>query len=225
MNKKIIGLILVMTGLLVACGNGKGLDTNQNSHGETQSDTQNKSATTYDNSDVMKKINKGAFLKPSDSYVYQGIKYTIHSMELTKELGNHPKDKVNYLTDDVDANGNYTGTSDFFWVTLTIENTTKKTIEVSPSSNRIAEINEKGYGATSGDAIYMSPCEQGRSPAEEYLCSLKAGESREEEIGYLFTEDDSFQKNNLYYEIGSTGSDINNPDNRFYKLGDFTNAK
>ena len=179
-------------------------------------------AITYE--DETKKV-IGDNLKTVDNVIeFENISYKILKMSVDKKIGKHDKSKINYLTDEVDEQGNLLGENRFIWLELMVENTTDAEQEVVVNSNVFYGISDSMVIVEAdAEAVYISPEEKNRRPSERFHCLLKPKESRKLELGYII--DRKSVKGTLYYGIGSSGSDIDDVNNKFINVEEYWHEK
>lgn len=181
-----------------------------------------KKGETYENK-TMKALDDN-LMNANSEVIKDGIAYKITNMTSGKELGNHDMEQVNYLTDEVDKQGNLLGTYRFIWIELTVENKNDEKREVEVNSNNFYGISDAGIIAETGaEGVYISPEEDNRRPSERFHCLLQAGEKRNLELGYLI--DVNNVKSALYYGIGNSGSELEDVNNKFLNVEEFWNEE
>ena len=151
-----------------------------------------------------------------DVVLYDEIAYKINNAKITQSLDNRDKDKVNYLTDEVDEQGNLLGDNQFVWIQLEVENQSNEAKEIVLNSNTFYNITEENKTVeASAEAVYISQIEEGRQPNQSFHCLLQPQEKRELEIGYILFEN---LEGDLYYGVGNGGSSIEDVNNKFIRI-------
>ena len=177
---------------------------------------------TYENE--VKKVRKDNLKTVEDMVEVDHISYKINKMTVSQELGDHKKEDVNYLTDETDAQGNLLGNNRFIWLELTIKNESDTEQTVIVNSNLFYGISEdQVIVEADAEAVYIKPQEKNRPLNESFYCELQPGGERELEVGYVI--DRETVKGTLYYGIGSSGSDIDQIDNKFINVEEYWDEK
>lgn len=174
--------------------------------------------------DEIKSVLKDNKLNWNDSVTIDGISYQIQNISIGKELENHNKDDINYLTDEVDENGNFLGTNRFIWMDVKIRNTGNEKKEVIVNSNNFYSISKDNVITETGaEAVYIDQDEKESNPAEHFHCDLNGGEERTITLGYWI--DTRNVNGTFYYGIGNSGSSIDDVNNKFLNVEEFWNEK
>ena len=235
MKSKITVISLLICGLLSGCSSSQGQKgdiTKQPGIQEGQGDNQPDGSqedfhpTVYeDDIFYIKKDN----IVPIDTTVeYEGIRYHIDNISVTKERGKHDKEKINYLTDEVNENGDFIGSKRFVWINFTVENILDKENEINMNGFEVCQISNadgKVVAILGGEGVYINPIEKGRKPREEFDLSLKQKESRTVEAGYMIELEELDENKDCKFCIllGEGGSELGEVDNKFWDLGDYWN--
>lgn len=150
-----------------------------------------------------------------------GCIWTVSSMELTKSLGRRSKDDINYWGEETDDPGNLIGAQSYLFVTVSCKNSSGSTKEVLLNSNSLVAMDGTGQLLETGsEARYISKKQDGNGSSEKaFHYVLEDGEETGLiEIGYIL-EDSAFDSGNkLYYCVGTQGSQLGNPENRYIEV-------
>lgn len=218
-----IGLVFcILTGCsLTNEGTQHNIDSNEKTNKTVKSENDS-NAVTYE--DETKKVIEDNLKTVNNAIEVDNISYKIIKMSVSKKLGEHNKSQVNYLTDEVDKQGNLLGENRFIWLELMVENKTDVQQEIVVNSNVFYGISDDMVVVEAdAEAAYISPVENNRPPSERFHCLLKANEKRKLEIGYII--DRKSVKGTLYYGIGSSGSDIDDVNNKFINVEEYWDEK
>ena len=211
-------LFFGIAGVIAGCASFGG--RNSNSSGSDAGYTDN--PVVYE--DEVKKVRKDNLKTVEDMVEVDHISYKINKMTVSQELGDHKKEDVNYLTDETDAQGNLLGNNRFIWLELTIKNESDTEQTVIVNSNLFYGISEdQVIVEADAEAVYIKPQEKNRPLNESFYCELQPGGERELEVGYII--DRETVKGTLYYGIGSSGSDIDQIDNKFINVEEYWDEK
>lgn len=154
---------------------------------------------------------------------YENILYEILDVQMGKNIGTHKKENINFWNEQIDEKGNLLSSEQYVWITMKIKNLSEgkkeflvnKSIVIINDSNIVTE--------TAAEARYINPEQGWSSPQKRFHCLLESGEEKEIEIGYIVSEE--LATDSLYFCIGSGGSQLDNPNNTYLYLGEFTNEE
>ncbi len=200
---------------LSGCANTDEGNQSTNADDETQQEYENE----------QKYVVKDNIFDADESVEVDGISYQIISISSGTELGNHRKEDVNYLTDEVDEDGNFLGNNRFIWIELATKNENETKTEIVVSSNGFYCIgSDWEIFETGAEAVYISPKDTSfTKPSEVFHCILEPGETRNICLGYWI--DKKNVDGHLYYGIGHSGSEIDDVNNKFLDVEEFWNEE
>ncbi len=150
-----------------------------------------------------------------------GCIWSVSSLEITKELGDRPQADFNYWGEEMDDAGNLTGSQSYVFVTVSCRNSSGSAREVLLNSNGLVAADERGQLLETGsEARYISKRQSGKEGAENafHYRLEDGGETGWIELGYIIEDcfADDYEK--LYYCVGTQGSLLGNPENRYIKV-------
>lgn len=158
-------------------------------------------------------------LKTMDETVdYQGIEYTINSIEFSKALGGRDQSLINYFNEELDASGNLLGAQSYIFINITIKNTTDETREELVNKDFVRVTDDLQLLETGAEARYNENPQPDHSVANRHHFFLAPGESATFEEIYII--DDEHLTGELHYLLGDAGSDGDNARNKFICVGD-----
>ena len=154
----------------------------------------------------------------------ENVKYKIKNVEISKNIGNHEKSRINFWNEQIDEQGNLLGNEQYIWITFKVKNSGNEKQEIL-LNNLIANIDsENTVTETAAEARYIYPEQSGMSVEHRFHCILEPDEEKEVEIGYIIEEKDV--QDAIYYCLGSGGgSSLDNPSNIFIYLGELEDEK
>lgn len=179
----------------------------------------NSQSVTYEGKEVYRKDGQEASL--NEEIEQDGCIWLVSSIEITKELGNRPQADFNYWGEAIDDAGNLTGKQSYVFVTVSCQNSSGSAREVLLNSNGFVGEDEKGQlFETGSEARYISKKQSGNEDMEKvFHYNLDDGEETGwMELGYIIEDGFADNYENLYYCVGTQGSLLGNPDNRYIKV-------
>ena len=208
--KNISAMLLVSTLSLTACVHPNTLDRD--------------SITAEIYGDEIKSVYDANKKDTFDEIEYENIKYKIEQVEITKNIGDHKKELIDFWDENIDEHGNLLGNEYYIWINIKVKNaaTEKKEILLN---NLIANIDSKNIVTETGsEARYIYPEQSGFSIEQSFHCRLEPNEERIVEIGYIIEEKNAHDA--VYYCIGDGGgSSLDSPVNNFVYLGELKDDK
>lgn len=227
MKRKFILLIGLAAVAITGCGKSSGgSDITAKSNGIVkyseeadipQTDAGEKPETYKDEVKTVFEANK----KDMDTEVNDGdVNYKIEKVEITKKIGDHKKEAINFWNEQTNDNGDLTGDEQYIWITIKAKNCGDDDQNIL-LNNLIVSINsENVVQETAAEARYIMPEQNDMGVEKRFHCLLAAGEEKEFEIGYIIEEENA--PDALYYCLGDGGSTLDDPNNTFVYLGELS---
>lgn len=224
MKRKFILLIGLAAVAITGCGKSSGdSDITAKSNGIVkyseeadipQTDAGEKPETYKDEIKTVFEANK----KDMDTEVEcEHVSYKIERVEITKKIGDHKKEAINFWNEQTNDNGDLTGDEQYIWITIKAKNYGDDDQNIL-LNNLIVSINsENVVQETAAEARYIMPEQNDMGPEKRFHCLLATGEEKEFEIGYIIEEENA--PDALYYCLGDGGSTLDDPNNTFVYLG------
>lgn len=228
MQSKKLGTLLLAAALsfsVAGCGNLQKENTTEEEVTQNQSieisdtDVSDSQPVTDEGEEVYRMDGQEAALY--EELQWEGITWVVSSMEITKELGNRPKDDFHYWGESMDDAGNLTGDKSYLFITVSCKNSSGSQQEVLLNTNGFVVMDEAGeLFETGSEARYISKKQDGNdSPDKIFHYLLEDGEETGLiEIGYIIADNFVSGYDSLYYCVGIQGSQLGNPDNRYIKV-------
>ena len=149
--------------------------------------------------------NENIFEKERDIN-FDGIIYSDFSIRYAKKLPeNIKKNEVTYFEEKVDENGKLLGDEYYVFCKVTIENTTKSTIEVDLSGGKVAVLDENNAIYDSSQELrYRSGDKLSENDKDYYFSKLKSGEKKQYTLCYIVNKV-ILESENIYYILNPNG--------------------
>lgn len=148
---------------------------------------------------------------------YQGIEYTVNSVEFTKKLGERDQSLINYFDEERDEDGNLTGAQSYIFINLTIKNVSEERREELVNKDFVRITEDLILLETGAEARYNDNPQPGSTAFDAHHFFLEPGESATFEEIYII--DDEYLTDELCFLVGAAGSDGDNARNRFINVG------
>jgi len=147
---------------------------------------------------------------------YEDAEYIVTSITITKDIGEVAKEDINYFSDEeIDEKGNLINNYSYIFVDLTVKNVSGVQKEVL-LNNTFARIEGKEAFEAGGEARYMNPRQEKTRMADYFKYILDKKEKIQVTVLYIMPDESIIE--DMYYVIGSSGSFLDNIDNKFIKV-------
>lgn len=165
----------------------------------------------YANPDNLKSI--------SEPVEFNGVAYTINSVEFSKSLGGRDMSIMNYYDEEHDGDGTLLGNETYIILNMTIQNNSDGAVEELVNWP-IVSIDKNDYEIRQTQAAegrYVWPWQEGHTLSNGHHFILEPGASANFEEIYIIYDNEL--GDSLYFSLGDVGSDSDSARNKFISLG------
>ncbi len=165
----------------------------------------------YANPDNLKTI--------SEPVEFNGVAYTINSVEFSKSLDGRDISIMNYYDEEHDGDGTLLGNETYIILNITIQNNSDGAVEELVNWP-IVSIDKNDYEIRQTQAAegrYVWPWQEGHTLSNGHHFILNPGASANFEEIYIIYDNEL--GDSLYFSLGDVGSDSDSARNKFISLG------